>query len=147
MSLLVTSAQPTSAQPTSAQSTSAQSTSVAPVRDGSDLFTAARPRPAPSGWTTPRTAFQSLLAGDTTLLDVRSPAERAAGTVPLRLGVTPVSGDQLSSADSGAAVIVLAADDELASRTARSLRQRGFDASALRGGLAAWRAAGMPVID
>lgn len=121
------------------------STPARPTRDGSDLFTATRHSPARPDWTTPRAAFQALLAGDATLLDARSPAERARGTVPDHLGGRAVGLDQLHRLDTATTVIVLASDDERAGRAARLLRERGVTARALLGGLLAWRAAGMPV--
>lgn len=122
-------------------------TAVRPTRDGSDLFTAARHSTIRPDWTTPRAAFQALLAGDATLVDVRSPAERTGGAVPDQLGARAIDLDQLRQLVTQTTLIVLAGDDERAARIAHLLRARGVTARALTGGLPAWRAAGMPLAE
>lgn len=115
------------------------------LHDGSDLFTATRHFTARPGWITPRAAFQALLTGDATLVDIRPAAERTSGVVPSHLGTTTGDLDQLQPPDNRTAVIVLADDDERAALATAVLRGHGVAASALAGGLPAWRAAGMPV--
>lgn len=97
----------------------------------------------------------ALLADGARLYDVREPAEhalgRAEGATPLplsqleadaTLGTTP--GDGFPRADG--VVLLICAKGQRSRRAAALLRERGVaDVRSLRGGLEAWRAAGLPV--
>jgi len=89
------------------------------------------------------------LAGDTrpTVLDVRQPQELQAegriegsmhipmNDIPARLAELPREGELVAVCKRG----------QRSWQVAQWLRQQGYDASSLSGGLDAWRAAGLPV--
>ena len=82
-------------------------------------------------------ARERLLEG-ATLLDVRNPDEREAGFAPDSAFVPlPELGERLAELDAGGEYVVVC---EL-------LVGAGFSVSNLEGGMKAWEAAGLPVVD
>lgn len=81
------------------------------------------------------------------LLDVREPDEWQAGHAPdathVPLAALAASVDQLEKDQPIVAVCRVGGRSE---RAAAVLRQRGYDAVNLAGGMQAWHAAGMPVV-
>ncbi|MFB6612749.1 rhodanese-like domain-containing protein [Streptomyces sp. NPDC056367] len=84
------------------------------------------------------------------LLDVREPAEWAAGHAPGAVH-TPLSallaGAGLPSAARGRPLIVICRSGHRSQRAARLLTERGAAAVDVKGGMNAWAAAGLPVVD
>jgi DMSO/TMAO reductase YedYZ molybdopterin-dependent catalytic subunit/glyoxylase-like metal-dependent hydrolase (beta-lactamase superfamily II) len=81
------------------------------------------------------------------LVDVRSPGETAAGTLPgAREIPLTVLADSLTALDAGAPVVVYCASGYRSQVAASVLAAAGFaDVSDLLGGYAAWQAAGLPI--
>ncbi len=83
------------------------------------------------------------------LVDVRTPAEFAAGHVA---GAVNVPVTALSSRlpglglDPARPVVAICLSAHRSAPAVRLLRQRGFDAAHLAGGMNAWRAAGLPEV-
>ncbi|BDG09139.1 rhodanese-like domain-containing protein [Anaeromyxobacter paludicola] len=81
------------------------------------------------------------------LLDVRTPAEFAGGRVA---GAANVPVSTLAARlpelglDPSRPVVAICLSAHRSAPAVRLLRQRGFDASHLAGGMIAWRAAGLP---
>lgn len=100
---------------------------------------------------TPQDAQRRLATGEALLIDVREPAEFAAGHIPqaisLPLGTLPQA---LVGLPAGRTLIFQCqsgARGERACAVAEGIGSDGADLAAnLAGGIAAWRAAGLPVI-
>lgn len=88
----------------------------------------------------PRIAPAALAArlGDTLLVDVRTPAELATGTVPGSLRPEDLT-------DPTAPVVVVCASGVRATAWARTARAAGRPATVLDGGIEAWRREGLPL--
>ncbi|MFD6230300.1 rhodanese-like domain-containing protein [Streptomyces sp. NPDC060232] len=84
------------------------------------------------------------------LLDVREPAEWAAGHAPGAVH-TPLSallaGADLPPTALGRSLIVICRSGHRSQRAARVLTGRGAAAVDVEGGMNAWAAAGLPVVD
>ena len=91
-----------------------------------------------------RAAYQALLHGETTLVDIRPARERLAqGVVHPGLGPLALSAAELGVLEGD--VVLICADGRASGPVAEALRRLGLaSASAVEGGYAAWRAAGMP---
>ena len=95
----------------------------------------------------PQTAKMWLEAGDTLALDVREANEHARENIaPARL--SPLSSFDPATLDLGAAkrILVICATGMRSGRAAAQLAAaRGIPVANLKGGIAAWKAAGLPV--
>jgi rhodanese-related sulfurtransferase len=109
----------------------------------------------------PATAKQAIDAGDAVVLDITSPfiGQAVRGRIPGARWVSPreildrnrrsaelvdrVAGDL--SRDKTIIAYCTCPDEEASVRLTRALRQQGYDAWTLDGGLPAWRAAGYPM--
>jgi rhodanese-related sulfurtransferase len=84
-------------------------------------------------------ARQEIAGGDATAVDVRDDDAWNEGHPP---GAVHIPRDRLDSdtdeLESGARVAVFAEDDDAAADAAGVLRDRGFDAVAVKGGMDAW---------
>lgn len=80
------------------------------------------------------------------LLDVREPAEHAAGhpagALLMPLALVPLRIDEL---DRTARVLVICQSGARAHQACAYLASRGFDAVLVDGGIGAWQAAGLPL--
>ncbi|WP_424210640.1 rhodanese-like domain-containing protein [Streptomyces sp. BI20] len=98
---------------------------------------------------TPQALHELIEAGEALVLDVRGPAEHAAGAVPGALNVPLAHLDALREdlrAASARRPLVLVCASGVRSAAARdSLRDAGITARDLPGGTAAWEAAGLPL--
>lgn len=117
------------------------------------------PQPVPE--IAPADAYALLQAGAARLLDVREPDEYAAahvdgaqllplGELSARLAADPTDvGAALSEADRQAApLIVICRSGRRSAEAVRLFQQAGLsDARNLTGGIIAWRAAGLPVVE
>ncbi|MGD9957868.1 rhodanese-like domain-containing protein [Nocardioides sp.] len=91
-----------------------------------------------------RAAYQAVLGEDAVLVDLRAARlRRDQGEVHPDLEPVVLSPAELAGISGR--VLLLCADGQLAARAAEALRRLGHvGASAVTGGYAAWRAAGMP---
>ncbi len=82
------------------------------------------------------------------LLDVREPEEWAAGHAPdsTWIPMRELSGRQAELPDDRP-IVVVCRSGERSGRVTVALRRAGYDAANLSGGLLAWAAAGLPVVD
>lgn len=116
------------------------------------------PRFAPSpDRTSPRAAFQEVIAGHAILVDIRDHAQRSRegevnpllspqvhDPVLLEWRFDPRSETRLPEASYDARLVLLG-DEAPAARAARQLRELGIrEATHVAGGFAAWREAGLP---
>jgi len=81
------------------------------------------------------------------LLDVREDDEWQAGHAPQAEHI-PMSklGQELDRLDQGRRVVAICRSGARSDRAATALRQRGYDAVNVEGGMQAWAAAGLPVV-
>jgi rhodanese-related sulfurtransferase len=92
--------------------------------------------------------LSALLAADPTIvvLDVREPAEYAAGHVPgalaIPLAIVPLRHLELTRSRT---VHVICETGGRSAQAVRWLDRQGYDAVDVSGGMAAWRAAGHPL--
>jgi len=88
------------------------------------------------------------LADDAVLLDVREQHEWDAGHAPQarHLAMSELSG-RIDEVPKDIPVICVCHGGGRSSRVAMALHQAGYNALNLRGGMVAWDAAGLPVID
>jgi rhodanese-related sulfurtransferase len=100
-------------------------------------------------WVTPAQATLLINREDGSIIDVREPAEYAAGHV---LGAKNIPISRIASAGADLAkrkdkpVIVYCETGERASKAAAALKQQGYTrVASLSGGMKAWREAGLPV--
>lgn len=100
-------------------------------------------------WVTPAQATLLINREDGAIIDVREPAEYAAGHA---LGAKNVPMPRIASAGADLAkrkdkpVIVYCETGERASKAAAALKQQGYTrVASLSGGMKAWREAGLPV--
>ncbi|CUR55095.1 conserved hypothetical protein [metagenome] len=93
-----------------------------------------------------RAAYQAVLGDDAVLVDLRpDSARRLHGSVAPELDPLVLSPAELGSLHGR--VLLICADGRVALRTAEALRRLGVPGvSAVAGGYAAWRAAGMPTV-
>ena len=92
-------------------------------------------------------ARESLLEG-ATLLDVRNPDEREAGFAPDSAFVPlPELGERLAELDAGGEYVVVCKLGGRSQAACELLVGAGFSVSNLEGGMKAWEAAGLPVVD
>ncbi len=95
----------------------------------------------------PQTAKAWLDAGDTIALDVREPGEHARENIAAAR-LTPLSSFNPAALDLGGAkrVVVVCASGMRSARAASQLAAaRGISVANLKGGINAWKAAGLPV--
>jgi rhodanese-related sulfurtransferase len=89
-------------------------------------------------------------SGTCVLLDVREPHEWRAGHAPgavhLPLGA-PAAGAGLPTEARGRPVVVICRSGNRSRRSAALLKERGVEAVDVIGGMQAWAAAGLPVVD
>jgi rhodanese-related sulfurtransferase len=100
-------------------------------------------------WVTPAQATLLINREDGSIIDVREPAEYAAGHA---LGAKNIPISRIASAGADLAkrkdkpVIVYCETGERASKAAAALKQQGYTrVASLSGGMKAWREAGLPV--
>jgi rhodanese-related sulfurtransferase len=88
-----------------------------------------------------------LAAEGAMLLDVREDDEWQAGHAP-QADHVPMSvlGEQLDRLDQGRRIVAICRSGSRSDRVATALRQRGYDATNVEGGMQAWAAAGLPVV-
>ncbi|GAA4001758.1 rhodanese-like domain-containing protein [Deinococcus rubellus] len=88
----------------------------------------------------------TLIGSGALLLDVRSRAERQAQSIPGSKHV-PIEqlAAQLKSLPVGKVIVCQCASGHRSGLAAQQLRAQGFDARSLRGGITAWKNAGLPV--
>ncbi len=89
-----------------------------------------------------------MLAGQAVLIDVREQHEWDAGHAPQarHLAMSELSG-RVSEIPPDVAVICVCHVGGRSAAVADALNRAGFDAHNLSGGMAAWQAAGLPVVD
>ncbi|GGR69260.1 sulfurtransferase [Deinococcus seoulensis] len=89
---------------------------------------------------------QALIRQGAVLLDVRSAGERRAAHIPgsLHIPLDQLPG-RLSNLPAGKTVVCQCASGNRSAQAARLLADAGIDSRNLRGGIGAWRAAGLPV--
>jgi|SRR5438309_8432208 len=81
------------------------------------------------------------------LLDVREPDEWNAGHAPDALHVPLAAlAARAGELNSDRAIVAVCRSGGRSERAAAALRQRGYDAVNLNGGMQAWAAAGLPVV-
>jgi rhodanese-related sulfurtransferase len=115
----------------------------------SDSYASASSAPAPVPGIAPADARQLLDAGDALLLDVREPDEYRSAHVDgarlLPLGQLSASLDTLPRAGT---VVVICRSGRRSAEAVRLMQQAGFQHPInLAGGILAWRAAGLPVVE
>lgn len=90
-----------------------------------------------------------MIEDGATLLDVREPNEwrqiHAKSAVPLPLGQVSPNNAQLKKLDKEKPVVVICASGMRSQVGAQKLRDMGFDATSLRGGMSAWLRNNAPV--
>ncbi|WP_249009167.1 rhodanese-like domain-containing protein [Conexibacter sp. DBS9H8] len=95
---------------------------------------------------TPSEAAERLLHGDVQLIDVRTPHEFAAGHIP---AAVPVPLQELAASiteiDRERPVILVCRSGGRSAMATEALRQAGFDAHNLLGGMLDWTAAGLAI--
>ena len=81
------------------------------------------------------------------LLDVREDDEWQAGHAPQAEHIPmSVLGQELDRLDQGRRIVAVCRSGSRSERVATALRQRGYDAANVEGGMQAWAAAGLPVV-
>lgn len=80
------------------------------------------------------------------LLDVREPQETRAGRAPQAV-LNPMQTFDLAAVPQDAPVLVICHSGGRSQNVAIALLERGYDATNVVGGMMAWAAAGLPVID
>ncbi|WP_327300005.1 rhodanese-like domain-containing protein [Streptomyces goshikiensis] len=99
---------------------------------------------------TPAQARQSTTDGDAVLLDVREQAEWNAGHAPGAVHIPLsrlVTGTALPSVPAGRPLVVICRSGHRSQQAVKLLAGRGAAAVDVRGGMNAWAAAGLPVVD
>jgi len=88
------------------------------------------------------------LTGDAVLLDVREQHEWDAGHAPQaqHLAMSELAG-RLDEVPNDVAVVCVCHGGGRSARVAMALHQAGYNAFNVRGGMVAWHAAGLPVVD
>jgi rhodanese-related sulfurtransferase len=93
-------------------------------------------------------AVRRAIANGAVVVDVRTDAEWSAGSLPgavhIPLAQVPERYQELPR---GQRVVTVCKDGGLSGKAADALRQVGYDVVNLDGGLTAWVAAGLPVVD
>ncbi|MDQ1741951.1 MAG: hypothetical protein QOE23_290 [Pseudonocardiales bacterium] len=94
------------------------------------------------------TEAADLLTGDAVLLDVREQHEWDAGHAPQarHLAMSQLAG-RIAEIPSDVRVICVCHVGGRSAAVSEALTRAGFDAANLSGGMAAWEAAGLPVVD
>ncbi|MGW5346178.1 rhodanese-like domain-containing protein [Streptomyces sp. HUAS TT3] len=99
---------------------------------------------------TPAQARQNTIDGDAVLLDVREQGEWNAGHAPgaIHLPLSRlVTGAALPSTAEGRPLVVICRSGHRSQQAAKLLAGRGAEAVDVKGGMNAWAAAGLPVVD
>ena len=88
-----------------------------------------------------------LAAEGAMLLDVREDDEWQAGHAPQAEHIPmSVLGQELDRLDQARRIVAICRSGSRSERVATALRQRGYDAANVEGGMQAWAAAGLPVV-
>jgi rhodanese-related sulfurtransferase len=92
----------------------------------------------------PTTAKQSIEAGTAVVIDLTSPliATAVKGRIPGSLWVSP---KEILDRNKTIIAYCTCPEEEASARLTRVLREQGYDAWTLVGGLPGWRAAGFPM--
>jgi rhodanese-related sulfurtransferase len=95
---------------------------------------------------TPEAAAQGLASRELVLVDVRQPAEVAAGRVhgAVQIPLTQL-GSRLRELDRARRVAFLCHSGARSSRATAVALKAGYDAVNIRGGISAWKRAGLPL--
>ncbi|WP_406401622.1 rhodanese-like domain-containing protein [Streptomyces sp. NBC_00879] len=99
---------------------------------------------------TPDQARRSTTDGDAVLLDVREQVEWNAGHAPGAVHAPLsrlVTGAALPSVADGRPLVVICRSGHRSQQAAKLLAGRGAEAVDVKGGMTAWAAAGLPVVD
>lgn len=93
-------------------------------------------------------AVQQDIAAGALVLDVRKDDEWSAGRVAgsMHIPLTEVQ-DRTAELPKGRTIVTVCKDGGRSYKAAYALRQAGYDAVNLDGGLTAWAAAGLPLVD
>lgn len=104
-----------------------------------------QPHPTPEISTTEAV---KLLDGDAVLLDVREQHEWDAGHAPQahHLAMSELAG-RISEVPAGVTVVCVCHAGSRSAAVSQALNRAGFNAVNLTGGMIAWGAAGLPVVD
>jgi rhodanese-related sulfurtransferase len=96
----------------------------------------------------PAEAVMLINRAKAAIIDVRTPAAFATGhiTAAISLSATELADSKKIERLRNQPVIVVAATEADAARSATVLQQRGFDSQLLAGGINAWRDAGLPLV-
>ena len=88
-----------------------------------------------------------LAAEGAMLLDVREDDEWQAGHAPQAEHIPmSVLGQELDRLDQGRRIVAVCRSGSRSERVATALRQRGYDAANVEGGMQAWAAAGLLIV-
>ncbi len=87
-----------------------------------------------------------LLDQGAVLIDVREPDETRLGRAPQAL-LNPMQSFDLAAVPVETPLLVICHSGGRSQNVALALLQRGYDATNVVGGMAAWAAAGLPVLD
>ncbi|AKL64263.1 MULTISPECIES: rhodanese-like domain-containing protein [Streptomyces] len=99
---------------------------------------------------TPAQARRSTTDGDAVLLDVREQVEWNAGHAPGAVHIPLsrlVTGTALPFVAEGRPLVVICRSGHRSQQAAKLLAGRGAEAVDVKGGMNAWAAAGLPVVD
>lgn len=80
------------------------------------------------------------------LVDVREPQETRAGRAPQAV-LNPMQSFDLAAVPQDTPLLVICHSGGRSQNVALALLERGYDATNVAGGMLAWAAAGLPVID
>ncbi|MBU6279842.1 MAG: rhodanese-like domain-containing protein [Actinomycetales bacterium] len=92
------------------------------------------------------TEVLALLDQGAVLVDVRELDETSAGRAPQAI-LNPMLSFDLASVPEDTPLLVICHSGGRSQQVTQALRQRGYDASNVVGGMVAWAAAGLPVVD
>lgn len=94
----------------------------------------------------PVTDVPDRLAQGAVLIDVREPNETSVGHAP-QAHLNPMQQFDLAAVPADTPLLVICRSGARSNNVAQALMERGFDASNVAGGMLAWFAAGLPVVD
>jgi rhodanese-related sulfurtransferase len=91
-------------------------------------------------------ARREIAGGDATAVDVRSEEEWSGGHVPGAIHLPDGDPEQATRPlENGARLLVIASDDKLATSAANDLKELGYDAVAVDGGMDDWVSESYPI--